>query len=128
MEKFTLKRDWELCRTILRLTEELPEDEDHIYIFGSSELEGFTRILIGYHVHLLQEAGLVETFDARTMNDPWNLYPRYLTMAGHDFLEATRNDNVWNKTLAVVKSKGGGMTLEILKDIALTYLRSDLGI
>ena len=123
-----MKRDWELCRTILRLTEELPEDKDCVDVFGSSELEGFTEIFIGYHVYLLREAGLVETYDAGTMNNPWKLYPMYLTMEGHDFLEATRNDSTWNKTLELIKSKGGGMTLEILKEIALTYLRSDLGV
>ena len=123
-----MKRDWELCRTILRLTEELPEDKDCVDVFGSSELEGFTEIFIGYHVYLLREAGLVETYDAGTMNNPWKLYPMYLTMEGHDFLEATRNDTVWNKTLAFVTSKGGGMTFEIVTDIASKFLRSELGV
>ena len=93
-----MKRDWELCRTILRLTEELPEDKDCVDVFGSGEFEGFTEILIGYHVYLLQEAGLVETFDARTMNNPWKPYPMYITMEGHDFLEATRNDSTWTSS------------------------------
>lgn len=123
-----MKRDWELCRTILRLTEELPEDKDCVDVFGSSELEGFTRTLIGYHVSLLQEAGLLEARDVRDRDNRWDLYPMYLTMAGHDFLEATRNENVWNKTLAAVTSKGGSVTLEIVKEIALTYLRSEFGI
>ena len=128
MEKFTLKRDWELCRTILRLTAELPEDEDYVDIYGSSELEGFTRTLIGYHIYLLHDARLLEARDARDRDNPWDLYPMYLTMAGHDFLEATRNDSTWNKTLELIKSKGGGVTLEILKDIALTYLRSEFDV
>ena len=123
-----MKRDWELCRTILRLTEELPEDKDRVDIYGSSELEGFTRTLIGYHVYLLHDARLLESMDARDRDNPWDLYPMYLTMAGHDFLEATRNENVWNKTLAVVTSKGGSVTFEILKEIALTYLRSEFGV
>ena len=123
-----MKRDWALCRIILRLTEELPEDKDCVDVFGSSELEGFTRTLIGYHVSLLQEAGLLKAMDFTTMNYPWDLYPMHLTVAGHDFLEATRNDSTWNRTLELIKSKGGGMTLEILKESALTYLRSDLGV
>lgn len=45
-----MKREWELCRTILRLTEELPENKDIVDVFGSEELDGFARPLIGYHV------------------------------------------------------------------------------
>jgi len=123
-----LKRDWELCRTILRLTEELPEDEPHVDVFGSSELEGYSRPLIGYHVYMLDDAGLLEAWDVRDRDKRWDLYPRHLTMAGHDFLEATRNESVWNKTLAAVTSKGGSATLEIVKELALTYLRSEFGI
>ena len=123
-----MKRDWELCRTILRLTEELSEDKNNVDTFGSSELEGYMRTLIGYHVYLLQDARLLEAMDARDRDNRWDLYPMYLTMAGHDFLEATRNDSTWNKTLELIKSKGGSVTLEILKDIALTYLRSEFDV
>ena len=123
-----MKRDWELCRTILRLTEELPEDQNAANVFDSRELQSSSRTFTGYHVHLLQNAGLPEAMDFTTMSHPWDLYPRYLTMAGHDFLEAKRNESTWNKTMELIKSKEGGMTLEILKDVALTFLRGELGI
>lgn len=123
-----MKRDWELCRKILILTEEMPENAHRLNVFASSEFEGLTEREIGYHVHLLHEAGLIEVMEARTMNNPFLLFPRYLTWAGHDFLEATRNETVWKKTLEFVKGKGGGMTLEILKGVALMFLKSELGI
>ena len=123
-----MKRDWELCREILILTEEMPEEKHRLDVFASSELEGFTERQIGYHVHLLHEAGLLEAMEARTMNNPFLLFPRFLTMAGHDFLEATRNDSVWDKTLEFVKSKGGSVTLEIIKEIALGFLKNEYGI
>ena len=123
-----MKRDWELCREILILTEEMPEDKHRLNVFASSELEGFTEREIGYHVHLLHEAGLLEVMEARTLNNPFLLFPKFLTMAGHDFLEATRNETVWKKTLAFVKSKGGSVTLDIVKEIAFGYLRTELGV
>lgn len=122
-----MKRDWELCRTILRLTEELSEDKDRVEVFELTE-QGFTKNHIGYQVYLLQDAGLLVAMGIYDGVNLWERYPRYLTWAGHDFLEATRNESTWNKTVELIKSKGGGMTLEILKDVALTFLRDELGI
>lgn len=123
-----MKRDWELCRKILILTEEMPEEQHRLDVFASSELEGFTERQIGYHVHLLHEAGMIEVMDAGILNKPFLLFPRFLTMAGHDFLKATRNETVWKKTLAFVKSKGGSVTLDIVKEIAFAYLRTEFGV
>jgi len=106
----------------------MPEDKHRLDVFASSEFEGFTEREIGYQVHLLHEAGLLEVMEARTTKNPFLLFPRFLTMAGHDFLEATRNETVWRKTLAFVKSKGGGLTLNIVKEIAFGYLRTELGL
>lgn len=123
-----MKRDLELCREILRLTEESPEDQHRVDVFGTSELEGYTSAQIGYHVYLLQDAGLLEAWDARSREGLWTLYPRFLTMAGHDFLEATRNETVWKKTLSFVQSKGGSVTLDLVREIASGYLRTELGL
>jgi len=38
-----------------------------------------------------------------------------LTWAGHEFIEAARNDTVWQKTKTVVREKTGALTLEMLK-------------
>jgi hypothetical protein len=38
-----------------------------------------------------------------------------LTMAGHDFLEATRDETRWNKAMKTVSEKGGGaVTIGVL--------------
>lgn len=74
---------------------------------------------------MLQDAGLLVAIDARDRDNRWDLSPKYLTWAGHEFLEATRNDNVWKKTLEFVENKGGAIMFEILKDVALMFLRGE---
>ena len=37
-----------------------------------------------------------------------------LTMAGHDFLEAAKNEKIWKKAMKTVGEKGGTVTLGVL--------------
>jgi len=48
-----------------------------------------------------------------------------LTWAGHEFIEAARNDTVWHKTKTLVKEKTGTLTLEVLK-LGLTEVTKGL--
>ena len=69
-----------------------------------------------YHVHLLCDAGLML---------PVNSSAFRMTSQGHDYLDAIRNDNIWTKTKAGAASVGG-VTLGIMKDIAIGYLKQQV--
>ncbi len=47
-----------------------------------------------------------------------------LTALGHDYLDAIRADNVWNRTKKGALSVGG-MTLGMMKDLAMAYVKQE---
>jgi hypothetical protein len=78
--------------------------------------KGYPQEQIGYHVHLMAEAGLITAHDttSRRADYPTAL-PRGITWAGHDFLEAAREPKRWGKVKEAFQSIGGGMTLDLAK-------------
>jgi hypothetical protein len=51
-----------------------------------------------------------------------------LTREGHDFLQAIRNDTVWNRIMSKAKELGGALTLEIATELGKKYLEEIAGI
>lgn len=69
-----------------------------------------------YHMELLVDAGLL----VRAQHgDDYRL-----TNQGHDFIEALRQDKIWQKTKEGVLAVGGA-TLGMMKDIAVGYLKRE---
>jgi len=66
-----------------------------------------------YHVHLMMDERLVAPVGRGTIR---------LTSAGHDYLSAIRDDASWNRTKAGA-AEVGGMTLGLMKDVAVAELR-----
>ncbi len=81
---------------------------------------------ITYHVKLLHNASLIEIFD-RSSLDGHQCYPTGLTWAGHEFLDATRKDTVWQKLKSTALEKTGGLSFEVLKQLA-TKLAVDIAL
>ena len=118
-----MKRDMDLVRWILRAIENQkhPPDFKAAFRLWNNEHE---KVEIGYHVLLLKEAGLVDAIDVSGNMEIENWEPTRLTWAGHEFLEASRDDTRWEEAKAVMKDKGGGMVFEIFKQILLGSVRS----
>lgn len=108
-----MKRDNDALRQILLDTEKRQNWRVlvHKTLDMSAEDDKF-----GYHVELLCDAGLM----TRTSKDVFRM-----TNQGHDYLEAVRNDTVWNKTKDGA-AKVGGMTLGMFKDLAVAYLKQEV--
>ena len=49
-----------------------------------------------------------------------------LTSAGHDYLGAIRSEGIWQETKSVVAETGGSATLEIMKQLAIGFLKKKL--
>ena len=55
---------------------------------------------------LLAEAGLIEATNVSSFDGPdWKA--KRLTWSGHEFLEASRDQNRWQKALTLIKERGG---------------------
>ena len=115
-----MKRDMDLVRELLLKIEELPFDNS----FHDVAVDGRSPDEISYHVMLLAEAKLIEAKDfSNLLEVSWK--PMRLTYTGHEFLDAARNDTVWQKAKAIAVRSTGVLTLEGLK-VALPMVIKNL--
>lgn len=120
-----MKRDVNLVRKILFALEAIESYDDPV----KDLLEEESRESISYHVLIMTEGGLIESIEqTKTFNSRACFYATRLTWEGHEFLDASRNDNIWNKALSEIGTKGGSFTLDIVKGLLLFYAKKQLGI
>jgi hypothetical protein len=105
-----MERDMDLVRKILLATEE----KDDFTSLLKPKIEGYDETEVYYHIKLLIQAGLAEGKDLSTYSGV-NWAVTSLTSSGHDFLDASRNDTIWNKAKESIKSKGLSLTFDLLK-------------
>jgi DNA-binding transcriptional ArsR family regulator len=115
-----MKRDMDLARAILLKIEEQPFTGAWVEI----TIDGYSPDEITYHVMLLAEAGLIDADDVSSIaNVEW--MPKRLTWEGHEFLDAARDNNRWNKAKNTME-KFGGFVFEIGKQVLLELIKSEL--
>ena len=115
-----MKRDMELVRKILLETEAASHSPIEWIVLN---IEGYDPACISYHVKIMKEAGLIDAENLTTLSH-FEWQPKSLTWEGHEFLDAVRNETVWAKTQEVVKSKGGSVSFEVLKELAIQTFKS----
>src|SRR6218665_20886 len=86
-----MKRDWELVRELLLEIEGL--DKGH-HFFPHRRAEHSSES-VGYHLHLLENAGLVECADHRPLSGELVRIGKSLTLTGHDLLDLIRDEQLW---------------------------------
>ena len=98
-------------RRIVLTVEDAPNGIAH----NQPTFDGYSRDQIGYHVHLLVEAGLARGIDVTNMGntDPQTLITG-LTPRGHDFAGLVRDDTRWRNAMAMAESTGV-VTLDYVK-------------
>jgi hypothetical protein len=114
-----VKRDLDLARTILRDIEAAPTAHGWIDL----EIGGHSDEEVSYHVRLLTKEGLIEASDLSS-SDGFVWKPIRLTWAGHEFLDASRDESRWTKAKDIVLKKGGGLTFEVLKAVLIDLMKS----
>ncbi len=118
-----MKRDFDLIRMILRQVEDSPPSAAPIKV----EIEGYDNAVIGEHVALLIDAGLLEGVIVQTISDPRSAIPSRLTWDGHDFLNAA-TDSVWAKAKEHVIKPAGSATFSLLLEWMKAEARTRLGL
>ncbi len=96
-----MKRDMELIRKLVLVMEDSPNGWVPDFDF-----EEYTPSQIGYHAHLMIEAGLAHGEDITNFESsgPEALLTS-LTWQGHEFADAARDETRWKKAMALVKRK-----------------------
>ncbi len=124
-----MKRNWDTIRDILTRLEEHNSEEDWLNLSNFSQDK---QSEISYHMELLIEAGLVNgQMSEEFGSGPEDFFATRLTWDGHEFLDAIRNDTVWQKTKKSFINKGLSMTFDLVKsvasDVAASYLKATIG-
>lgn len=117
-----MKRDMDLARKILLAVEEWEGYPFPAQLVNQRlEAEGYSFEQVNYHVWLLENGGLLVAAEAG--GDVFA--PCYLTWAGHEFLEAVRDDTRWN-TVKRAMAAVGGFVVEVGKQVAIAQIQKQL--
>lgn len=124
-----MKRNWDTIRELLSKLEENTAPTDMLRL---SSFPPERAVEISYHMELLLEAGLVDGKMSKTIGPrPYDFFATRLTWNGHEFLDAIRNDTVWQKTKKSFVSSGVSMTFDLVRsvasDVAASLIKSTLG-
>lgn len=133
-----MMRDLDLCREILRRLDAHAE----LLHAGKPKIDGKPQEEVAYNLDLLCEAGLVWSeyryaeslcadaeFAEKISQHMYRSPDRYrLTWAGHEFLDASRNDTLWNSAKRTVKETTGGLTFEFLRAVLMQKGKELLGL
>jgi hypothetical protein len=109
-----VKRDDDLLRSLLL---EIETSESEIFLISLHDQSPMEERRRKYHADLLCDAGLL--LSSGRSNDVFRL-----TNDGHDYIAAIRSNKAWEKTKEGA-AKVGGMTLGMMKDLALAYVKQE---
>ena len=116
-----MKRDLDLVRRILLQVEEggdnVSPSDWNAFIDDGYDLE-----MIHYHVRLLHEAGLIEADEIV----PGQWWPERMTWSGHEFLDAARNEKLWQETKQRVEKRAGSVPFLVFHELLIRGIRERL--
>ena len=111
-----MKRNWDTIREVLIKLEELDAKTGEIQLSDFPKEKDYEY---SYNVELLIDAGLINgEMMTNIGRNAQSFMIRSLTWSGHEFLDAIKNDNVWNKTKSTFKEGGLSMTFDLAKEVA----------
>ena len=110
-----MKRDMNLIREILLQIEDEHDGRNRVQIHS---VEGHSAVEVAYHVRLLVDAGYVEAGTASSFAGTTHLI-RGITWEGHEFLDAVRSENVWQRVQKKLKEIGGQASMVTVKQLAI---------
>lgn len=108
-----MRRDPELVRKLLFYFEEKSGYEAE----ESPNIEGYDRLDIMYHMLMLAQAGFLDHEPTRSTTSERiiQVLGFGLTWEGHEFLEAARDDSLWQRAKQQTFSVAGGIAFDLLK-------------
>jgi hypothetical protein len=89
---------------------------------------GYSPDEIGYHVKILEQAGFIQAKETTGLRTGIQWLPLSLTWKGHEFLDATRNEGVWQKLKAELKDRGMSLPFSLIQDLAIKIAAEYMGL
>jgi hypothetical protein len=122
-----MKRDIDLIRKLLLYLEKKSDDK----MVKDLEIEGYSKNKVQYHFILMDQAGLIRcerSMSSTTSDRVIQVFPFSLTWQGHEFLEASRNETIWNNVKDVIKNKSVGMSFDLIKALLIAKIKNKVGV
>ncbi len=120
-----MKRDMDLVRRILLKIEE----HEHGLPPRDLNIDGYSAEQIGYHVYLMGQGGLLKVANGTHFGSASpEAIPLGMLWAGHDFLDAAREQSTWDKAKAKIADAGASVTFELLKAVLVEISKKALGL
>jgi hypothetical protein len=121
-----VKRDLDLVRSILQWMEARPEGHN---VAWEMAIDGYANEEIGYHVHLMGQAGLIIAEDITHLasHSPCAM-PISITWAGHEFLGASNDSTLWASAKKKVIGPAGSVAFNVLLEWLKSEAKKKLGL
>lgn len=121
-----MKRDMDLIRAIMLHLEKHPEPDLNL---EEVVLDDYADDVVLGHLILLEEAGFIQmNIERYGGGEPPQILIHRITWAGHEFLEAVRDETIWAKSTKAIVSAGVGFGLPILMAVLRAKASEHLGI
>lgn len=116
-----MKRDMNLIRQILLYA----ELQSHGGSFKTPAIEGHSEDEVGFHIHLIGDAGLANVSNMPMMGQS-SPQARMLSLTndGYEFLESAKDEATWNKATEVCTEGGKAVTLLGLKTALVEIVKA----
>ena len=118
-----MKRDMALVRTIL-LALEASRDNEPASVALPRDVDD---LHMNYHVRLMKEGGLIHAIEISRSMSTTAWVPHTLTWAGHEFLDAVRDADVWQAVLDLEARNHLPLPFSIIHAFALDTLGRKVG-
>ena len=108
-----MKLDPDLIKKILTAMEDTEIDHPSAYSEAISKIEGYSENTLLYHVRQLIGAGFIDGEVVNSIGEiGTDVFVKDLTWKGHEFVENSRNDTLWNRAKDTIASKVGGISID----------------
>lgn len=117
-----MQRDVDLVRRILLHIERSGADGTSPGGWAPLVEDGYEVSSIQYHIQILHDAGLIQADELV----PGQWWPERMTWAGHEFLDASRDEALWNEAKRRVEATVGTAPFEVFRDLLMRMTRERL--
>lgn len=118
-------RDWQIVKEILINVEnnslrEFFSEKRYLNLISDSKLddEKILEVVLG-HFEILLDAGILKNGEITRRSDGsfefWDFQGIYISMFGHDLLDALRDKTIWEKIKRMSKRSGASLSWEFIK-------------
>lgn len=119
-----MKRDMTVVRQVLQAIAARESTHDFVPI----DIEGVEPRVVSYHIKILVDGGYVDAEELMAMGDDFpSFLTATLTWAGNDLLDAIDSPKAWAAVRAKLGDQGLSAPVEIIKELATQFIRTQVG-